>query len=305
MRRGALRAGLLRFGALLACVLAGDRLLAAALQAALPHSQFRFSVAEHGGLPPNLLMLGNSRAVNGLYAPELARWSQLPVLNLAYNGMSTLVAEAVLRDYLGRNAAPKLLVLEVSNVQDPHQLLDGLMCYWSASPALAELADVRSPANRRAASWFHLYAFNGEVPLRALYFARRSDQDWINRYRISDALVAEARDGPDIELGAKPENLEALGRIGALARERGIPLRLIVAPYLPEYAAHVRNWDAWLERVRAAAGSAERVWDYSRAVSDTAHFADRLHLNEVGGVPFAARLAADGFLAIDAPPSAE
>jgi len=305
MGRGALQAALLRLALLAVCALVGDRLLGAALEAALPHSQFRFSVAERGGLPPNLLMLGNSRAVNGLYAPELARWSPVPVLNLAYNGMSTLVAEAVLRDYLARNAAPKLLVLEVSNVQDPHQLLDGLMCYWSASQALAQLADARSAANRRAVRWFHLYAFNGEVPLRALYFARRSDQDWINRYRISDALVEEARAGPDIELSAKPENLEALARIAALARERGIALRLIVAPYLPEYAAHVRNWDAWIERLRAAAGGEERVWDYSRAVRETAHFADRLHLNEVGGVPFAARLAADGFLAIDAPSAAQ
>ncbi|MFI5314531.1 MAG: hypothetical protein ACHQ6T_02440 [Myxococcota bacterium] len=298
------RKALLRLALLAACVFAGDRALAALLGRALPHSHFRFSLAARGGLPPNVLVLGDSRAVNGLYAPELARHVAVPVLNLGYNGMSTAVAEALLRDYLERNAAPRVLVLEVTNVQQDDRLLDGLMCYWSTGPALGALAEARSPVNRRAAGILHLYAYNGEVPLRALFYARRSDQDWINRYRISDALLAEVRAQPDFELGARPENLAALGRIAALARARGIALRLLVAPYLPEYLAHARNWDDWIARVRAAAGGA-RIWDYSRAVSDPAQFADRLHLNDRGGVPFAARLAADGFLAFDEAPPPE
>jgi hypothetical protein len=296
------RTALLRLAILAACVFAGDRGLAALLGHALPHSQFRFSIAARGGQPANVLVLGDSRAVNGLYAPELARHVAVPVLNLAYNGMSTVVAEALLRDYLERNAAPRVLVLEVTNVQQDDRLLDGLMCYWSFGPALAALADGRSPVNRRAARVLHLYAYNGEIPMRALFYARRSDQDWINRYRISEALLAEVRAEPDFELGARPENLDALGRIAELARAHGIALRLLVTPYLPEHLAHARNWDGWIARVRAAAGDGARIWDYSRAVSDPAQFADRLHLNERGGVPFAARLAEDGFLAFDAPP---
>jgi lysophospholipase L1-like esterase len=294
-----LRAGLLRIAALAALVVAGDRALAALFDLGLPHSEFRFSLALRGGQPANLLVLGDSRAVNGLYTPELERLTRVPVLNLAYNGMSTLIAEAVLRDYLARNAAPRLLALEVTNVQDLQPLLDGLMCYWHLAPALAALAQERSPANLRAIRVLHTYAYNGEIPLRALYYARRSDQDWINRYRISPALVAEARAEPDFELHALPENLAALGRIAALARERHIPLRLLVTPYLPEYVAHVRNWDEWLEQLRSAAGPDERIWDYGRAIRDDAQFADRLHLNELGGIPFAQRLAADGFLAFD------
>jgi hypothetical protein len=304
MIRG-LRTALFRLALLAACVLAGDRALGALFDAQLSRSQFRFSVATHGGLPPILLVLGDSRGVNGLYAPELEKRSGLRVLNLAYNGMSTLVAEAVLRDYLDRNQKPRGLVLEVSNVQDNHQLLDGLMCYWRFGPALSALAEERSPVNRRAARAFHLYAYNGEIPMRALFYLHKSDQDWINRYRISPAVIEEARQASDFEFGTQPENLAALGRITALARERGIALRLIVVPYLPEFMAHVQRWGAWLETVQSAAGPGAKIWDYSGSDQDDSHFADRLHLNDVGGVPFAARLFDDGFLAFDAPETGE
>jgi len=299
MARG-LRTALFRLAIFAACAVAGDRALTAFLDAQLLQSQFRFSVAARGGLPASLLVLGDSRGVNGLYAPELERLTGMHVLNLAYNGMSTLVAEAVLRDYLERNPPPKALVLEVTSVQDTHILLDGLMCYWRQSPALGALARERSPLNERAVSAFHLYAYNGEIPLRVLFYRHRSDQDSINRYRISPELIEDAARAADFELGTRAENLAALGRMTALAHERGIPLRLIVVPYLPEFVAHARNWDDWLRSIGAAAGG-ERIWDYGHAVGDHAHFADRLHLNDVGGVPFAERLVRDGFLAFDAP----
>ena len=295
----ALRTALLRFALLAACVFAGDRALAGLFDSQLLRSQFRFSVAARGGLPASFLVLGDSRGVNGLYAPELERLTGGPVLNLAYNGMSTLVAEAVLRDYLARNEAPRVLVLEVTNVQDTHVLLNALMCYWRQAPALAALARERSPANARATAALHLYSYNGEIPMRVFYYRNRSDQDWINRYRISPEVIEDARRAQDFEVGTLPENLEALGRITALARERAIALRLIVVPYLPEFVAHIRNWDDWIARIQAAAGG-ERIWDYGHAVTDHDHFADRLHLNEVGGVPFAERLVRDGFLAFDA-----
>jgi hypothetical protein len=297
--RHALRTALFRLALLATCVLAGDRVLAALFDTQLLRSQFRFSVAARGGLPASLLVLGDSRGVNGLYAPELERLTGTRVLNLAYNGMSTLVAEAVLRDYLARNEAPRALVLEVTNVQDTHTLLNGLMCYWRRGAALAALAREWSPVNERAVRAFHLYAYNGEIPMRALFYLHRSDQDWINRYRISPAVIEDARRAGEFEFGTRPENLDALGRMVALARERGIALRLIVVPYLPEFVAHARNWDGWIQSIQAAAGG-DRVWDYGHAVTDHAHFADRLHLNEVGGVPFAERLARDGFLAFDA-----
>jgi hypothetical protein len=293
----------LRLAALAALVLAGDRLIAGLLDFALPYSQFRFSRALRGGERAEVLIIGDSRPVS-LYAPEIERRVGVSVFNLSYNGMSTLITEPMLREYLARNQKPKLIVYEVTNVQALQVLLEGILCYARLSPELGALADERLPRNRRAARLFHLFAYNSELPLRALYYARRSDQDWINRYHVPDALVESAKAMPDFELQTLPENMAALGRVTRLVHENGVELRLLILPYLPEYVAHVTNWDAWVEGIRQAAGPDERIWDYGRALHDHSLFADRLHLNEAGGVSFTARLAEDGFFAFDgaAPP---
>src|SRR6267378_4905378 len=118
-----------RLGILALLVLGGDRWLASGLDREIAGSRFRFSLVQRGGLTAKVLVLGDSRAVNGFYAPKMEHLTGVSVLNLGYNGMSMLIEEAVLRDYLTRNAAPALLVLEVTNVQDEQALLDGLMCY--------------------------------------------------------------------------------------------------------------------------------------------------------------------------------
>ena len=161
------------------------------------------------------------------------------------------------------------------------------------------LADSLRPRVRAATRLSHLFAFNGESALRALYYARKSDQSWANHYSMEAALLDSARLSGPITLEARPENLAALTRIRALARERGIPVRLVVSPYLQAYAAHFQNWEEWLDRIRSTGDPTERIWDYSTADPDSSHFADRLHLNEGGSVPFAQRLVADGVFMAD------
>lgn len=294
-----IRSAALRLSLLAALAFAGDRLFGRVGSELMLSSELRFSVAARGGLPPNVLVLGDSRGVNGFWAPELARVSGLPAFNLAYHGMSTRIAEAILRDYLTRNAAPRLVVLEVTNVQDNHDLASALGGYWSLSPSLDTLARGLFPHNAEAAGISRLFALNGEIFFRALRYRNHSDQDWINRLRTTPEILAAARALEPFAFRARAENLEALGRIVALAREHGCELRLVAVPYLPEFIAHATNWDAWLSQIARAAGPDERVWDYGHADSNSAHFADRLHLNESGAAPFLELLAHDGFFAFD------
>jgi lysophospholipase L1-like esterase len=300
-----LRRAALRLLLLAALVFTGDRLLARAGTSLLLDSELRFSVAVRGGLPPLVLVLGDSRAVNGFWTPELARVSGEPAFNLAYNGMSTRIAEALLRDTLAANAPPRMIVLEVSNVQDRHALSSALAGYWPVSPHLAALGRELTPRNADAARVSHLFALNGEIFLRALRYHRRSDQDAVNRFRTTPEILAAARALAPFELKAHADNLDALGRIVALADERRIPLRLVVAPYLPQYVAHASNWDDWIGTIARAAGPDARIWDYGRSDPDPAHFADRLHLNADGAVPFLEQLGRDGFFAFDTPGPAQ
>jgi hypothetical protein len=296
------RRAALRLLALAALAFAGDRLLAHAGSAALLSSELRFSVAARGQLAADVLVLGDSRAVNSFWTPELARVSGLSAFSLAFNGMSTLTAEALLRDALARNPAPRLIVLEVTSVRDSHDLVKALAPYWAMSPSLDALALELFPRSHAAARVSHLFALNGEVFLRGLRYLHRSDQDWVNRFEMTPEILAAARAAAPFELVARDENLAALARMVALAHAHGAELRLVIAPYLPEFIAHATNWDAFVADIQRAAGPTERIWDYGHADADTTHFADRLHLNASGAVPFIERLARDGFFAIDTPP---
>jgi hypothetical protein len=291
-----------RLAVLAALTLAGDRLLAHGIDRVIERSQLRFSRVRRGGQDAQVIVLGDSRGVNGLYAPELERRLHARVLNLSYNGLSTRIAEALLRDYLARDERPRMVILEVTNVGSEQALLSDLKCYWDALPELGRLAGELFPAQRAATRLSRLYALNGEAPLRALYFLRRTDQDMVNHYRIEPALLAAARAEPPFELAAHDDNLAALGRIVRLAHDSGIEVRLIVTPYLPDHIAHAAHYGAWLARVRRAGGD-EPVWDYSRADSDAAHFADRVHLNDLGAPAFAARLVRDGLFGTLADPA--
>jgi hypothetical protein len=232
--------------------------------------------------------------VNGFYAPAIEKALSTGVFNLSYNGMSTLVAEAVFRDYLDHNTAPRLLVLEVTSVVDNQEVIDGMSCFWSRSKNLRDIAVAVSPRHLATTRVMHLLAFNSELTLRSFYYAHRSDQDWINRYRITPELVAASRTMTPAALEPRPENLEALGRIVALAKQRGIAVRLVATPYLPLYFGHLVNWSAFLDGIRGASGE-PRIWDYSAADQDETHFADRLHMNDRGSSGLVELLVHDRF----------
>ena len=208
--------------------------------------------------------------------------------------MSADLAETLFMDYLDRNRKPKLLILEISNVTDENGLLNELKIYTAHSERLAKLLRT---ANPQAALWTeasHIFKFNGEMFLRTLRYYHESDQTWVNRYQISPALLQSTRSGRQEILGATPENLTALKRIINVARTQGIEVRAVVGPYLPAYCDQITNFQDWLNEIKRTMGSDVRIWDYSRAISDTTAFADREHLNYQGSLVLLKELVRDG-----------
>lgn len=297
-----LRIALTRLALLLAVAFVGDRLLAWGIGAVLSKSGARFATLYGTTAPADLVVLGNSRGVNGFFAPAIERRLGQRAMNLSFNGQSTLLSEALLRDWIDRHGVPKVVVLEVHGVGAAHDTIDALAPFWSRSERLDAIALAERPENRIAAKVAHLFAFDNEQTLRALYYLRRPDQDWINRYTISPALVEETRAMPPAPITWRDDNLAALGRIAALAREQGFRLRLVVSPFLPEYVARLSNYPEFLAKVREAAGGAY-VWDEALGDRVTAHFADRLHANDVGAIAWFETLVPRGFFdaAVDDP----
>jgi hypothetical protein len=282
---------------LVATLLAGDRILASFLDTVLLRSGLRFSVLYGGGQKCDILILGNSRGVNTFYAPAIQEATGMSTLNLSYNGMSADVAEALFLDYLDRNRKPQILIVEITNLTHRSELLNDLKLYAPHSERLMGLLRETNPGAVRWVTLSHLFRFNSEMFLRALYYQRGTDQNWINRYQINRALLNSTASDNSHELRTFPENLAALKRIVSRAQALGIHVRMVVGPYLPAYGKSISNLNQWVEDVGKEMTGSTPVRDYSSAITDVSAFADRMHLNYEGSRALLKRLISDGVFA--------
>jgi hypothetical protein len=281
--------------ALVTVVIGGDHLLAFGLEKILVRSQFRFSRLYRGGNNADILILGDSRGVHSFYAPAIEELTGRQAFNLSYSGMSVRIVEAILLDYLERNRAPRMVIIEVTCVHAPGTLTSELRTYASLSPRLGALYAEQHPVAARAARVFRLFPLNSEFFLEALHYMRRTDQDWIFHDVMPETLRAQRRDG--VETNPLPENVDALARIVRLLRQRGIEPRLVIAPYGGEVVADMPALANLLSgRVGVPVGN------YSGAIANLDDFADRVHLNERGSREFLAMMKRDGMFGMTQPP---
>src|SRR5947209_120091 len=249
--------------ALLLVVWAGDRLAARLLGQILRRSHFRFSEIERGGVDADIVVLGDSRGVTSFNAPAADKILHRRTFSVCYNGMATRIAEALLADYLDPNRPPRLVVIEVTSAVESMKLSPELRTYASLSPRLAALYAEQHPLSAKVGRLFNLLNYNSELYLRALYYLRRSDQDWANWSTMSPQEVARVRSVGPWTLEATQENLDALERMVRVLRSRNVEVRLLVGPYLPEYVAHLQQFDhftgAISERARRV-DPALRIW---------------------------------------------
>jgi hypothetical protein len=272
---------------LVAVVIAGDHLLALGLQQVLVRSQFRFSRIYRGGNDADVVVIGDSRGVHSFYAPALEQMTGLRVLNLSYNSLSPHIAEALLLDYLERNRAPRIVVIEATSTITSGALTPELRTYAGFSPRLAAQYAGVHPVASKMARLFWLFPLNSELFLEGLHYMRRGDQDWILREKMPPGLR-----GPydRWRLTPLPEEVDALARIVRMLRERGIEVRLVVAPYAPnKQPANAQELVDLIEQ-----RTQTRVWNYVGALPEQDDFADTVHLNERGSRALLGMLVRDG-----------
>jgi hypothetical protein len=269
--------GLLAF---VAIFFMGDRLLSRALDRLLLSSRFRVSALYRGDSNADVLIFGNSRAVNSFYAPSIEQRFKTNCLNLAYNGLSPDVIDAMLLDYLDRNEAPQLLIVEVTCVDNKPTCISNLKPFWHRSSRLTDIARSVFPQSVAATKITRLFAFNCELFLRALSYRASDDQTWINRYSIDEELLQETASLPPQTMALPTEGeLAHLQSIQATSQAHGIECQMVIGPYLPDYRRTLVNFDDYKSHITAAVGA---VVDLSSALSETRFFADRLHTNFAG-----------------------
>jgi hypothetical protein len=271
--------------ALAMVVFAGDRIGAFLCQRVLTASQFRFSRVYRGGSNADILVIGDSRGVHSFYAPSIESITGRPALNLSFNSMSMPIAEALLADYLDRNRAPRMVIIEATCVSVDRGLVSELRTYAGLSDRLEALYAREHPRAAAAGRIFHLLPYDSEFFLRALMYLRRSDQDWINRGVIAPQLADHSRGA----WSPRPhqENLDALRRLVPMLRARGIDVKLVIAPYHPSVMVEMS------EIMRGIDG---QVFNYADAIQESQYFADGVHMNADGSEVFLRMLQRDGVL---------
>lgn len=286
----------------IALYFAVDRVGGLLLQDLTLRSGIRFSRLYSGKFNAEILVLGDSRGVNCIYAPFAEKMTGRSCANISYNGMGVAVAEILFRDYLALNAPPKLLVLEVTNLTVGAPLIYNLKPYQSLSPGLSKLLLAENRSVYYACQLTHLYRFNCELFLRVLYYLGRDDQNWINRYVIQPEFAKSYQPPPAVARGLHgtipPDCVRAFRKILAQAEQSGTIVRLLVSPFLPAHISRLRDlYDKRKTEIENLAGGLH-VWDYADALDDIRCFADPLHMNLDGARLILQQMVADGFFAI-------
>lgn len=281
--------------ALILLTFTGDRMGGALFQRIVSESQFRFSRMYRSQAGCDLLFMGNSRGLI-FYQPYIEEKTGLETCNLSYNAMPMSLAKVLLLDYLDFNEPPKKLVLDISilDTRMDENLSTGFNCYTAYSPRLQQLLKTRFPKAYYGGRVSHLYRFNNEVFQRAMYYWKKSDEDWLLDRIITPALQQKlAEEGP-FRFEYTDDMLNDLKAVVTVYEKKGVEVVAVLNPYFPPFAQKIANLDALITDVEQTTGL--KVHNYAYSIADTSGFGDYQHLNKKGSRQFIDLLFEDGIL---------
>lgn len=278
-------------------LIAGDRLIGAALGRAILASEFRYSRLYRGGLDMSIVVFGNSRALNIIDAPVASRTLDQPVFNAAFPGLDTTSVAPLIEDYLRLNDPPDVIILEITGLTvEPGTAYDMFAMYFGPSPAMRGLLRRYKPRRAFGCSVSRVFRANGPMVHRSLMYFGRDDQDWITP--AERVIPPELLDRPlaDTPLAIAPDNLDALRRIVKACDKAGTRLVPMLAPYAPGVLGDRNLAEDYSSIVKAAVPGCPSIVDYSRAIDRIDAFADRVHTNSRGAELLLERMKTDGIL---------
>ena len=281
--------GIVSLALLVCAALLLDRVLAFSLERLIILSEFRFSALYRGGNDAEAVIIGDSRSVHTLYAPDLETRSCRPTQHFGFNGMSFAAASLLIEDYLTMNDSPEFVVVEASMLygRGSNNFLALLAPYMGRSAALATTINEHDEGLLPWRKIFHLYRFNSELTFRAFLYLRQNDQTWINRdRRIGEKLIENYRTSKVAQNETTSETTAAADRLLDIAEREGFDVVLVLAPYFRTFfeneasAAFLENFRVWLPQRFPRA----KVVDLAELPIARDGFADPIHLNIEGAL---------------------
>lgn len=281
--------------ALILLAFVGDRVGGYLLSRLVDQSQFRYTRLYNGAADADILLVGNSRGLM-FFQPYIEESTGKETFNISYNGMPMDLGQALIADYLDRYEAPELMILDITMCDRINtSLIAGFAPYGNQSDRLKDLIFSSDANTGYATEVSHLYRYNGEIFQRAIYYANRSDEDWLLDRVISPSLIEKMEGSEENFTFEMPAPmLKALKETVALAESKGVKVNLVINPYYPPYAARIDNLTEVKEQIERETGLI--VHNYAEAVSDYTGFGDYQHLNKKGSKQYIEVLLKDQLL---------
>jgi len=265
--------------------LGGQWVIVQVLQYIIDESQFRFSKLYQGGkvMDYDIISIGNSRTLNSFYTPYVNEKYDVGAYNLAYNGMTTRLTEAILDDYFELHETPEYVIVEISHVfsELDNNEASNYNIYSNRSDNINHLIGVEDSKLSNVTKLFPLFRYNNELLFRTLFYLNKSDQSWINRYSITKDYVHQISEMKDVELEINSKHAPALVAISKLIEDNGAKAVFFLAPYYPTYAEKIINIDEALAEIEQLLELS--IIDLSRMNSIPSEgYADKIHTNHIG-----------------------
>lgn len=266
-----------------AAVFVIDRVVGFAFQQVVLRSQYRFSRLYRGDIDADIVIVGSSRGLHSLYAPEMTKRLGVSVYNLSDNSLGMDALACIVGDYLDRNRPPKAIIVEVTAATGvPGESLGIFQPFFGDSQRLRSAYHTYQPERYWGCRAFHAFRYNGNAIDKCLLYLLKTDQNWISPAErvIPPEMLSRRVITGDIRID--PAQARAWAEIVAAAKAKGVTLIPIIAPYV-QGAFENRDIRAEFARqLEAAATDAPPILDYSRAVVPDDAFSDRIHTNAKG-----------------------
>jgi hypothetical protein len=276
---------------LIVCLFLADRSIAFVAQRVLLHSDFRIAQAYAGGRQDDILILGNSVA-NAMVLPHsLGKTVGHKAFSMAVHGLDTMAQNALVGDYLERNAAPRVALLELRPVSVDIIRANEFLIFSLGDTRMVALYDQLQESFLPWQNIFHSYRLNSPLlPITLQRLVDRDDQETgATDGRINAAMIdrweknsSQARPIREEQKAALLASLEAFKSVGTH------PF-VILAPLHP--VARPQGTDM-LNSVASQLPPDITVCDFSSLLDDNKYYEDPTHLNKMGRQAFTPVLAA-------------
>ncbi|MGQ0619154.1 MAG: hypothetical protein ACT4QA_04410 [Panacagrimonas sp.] len=260
-----------------------DRGLAAVMRQVLLDSDYRISRVYAGTIDAEVVLVGNSRAAHLIDPRQLSARTCLKVFNLGVDGIDAMTQAAIVKDYLDRNRAPRLMIFEVSNAR-----FDEASVAAEFSPFIA-FSDRLRPLIAADSGWtvahdlFHLYAFNSPKWWRAAvtWFAADDQDDPPSHGQLRPDLGQTALQNREWRVGE--EKIAAIQDAMRYALARKVRVLATLAPYhLAAFGGERSVQTEYAESIYSRLPEGVTIADLSTSFSGHELFADRVHINKAG-----------------------